>query len=111
MKPNTLPFVVVEWHDAWKASTDDATVENAGDSHNPVECCTAGWVLRENEKGIQLGGEFSPDGTHRNRSFIMKVMIVKVHRGADAVKMLGLSRTRTRGRKTKSEIPDVVAGG
>lgn len=80
MKANPLPFVLVEWLDAWKASTEDATVENAADSHKPVECCTAGWLLLDNDKGVQLGGEYSPDGTHRNRSFIPRAMIVDVTR-------------------------------
>lgn len=80
MKDAPLPFVLVEWLDAWKASTEDATVENAGDSHKPVECCTAGWLIRDDPAGVQLGGEYSPDGTYRNRSFIPRAMIVNVVR-------------------------------
>lgn len=93
MKPNPLPFVLVYWLDAWKASTEDATAENAADSHKPVECCTAGWVLLDNEKGIQLGSEYSPDGTHRNRSFIHRPMIL-------SVVPVTLTKPRVRGRKT-----------
>jgi hypothetical protein len=78
MKPNPLPFVLVTWLDAWKTSTEDATVDNAVDSHKPVECCTAGWLLRDDEQGVQVGAEYSPDGTHRNRSFIPRVLVVSV---------------------------------
>jgi hypothetical protein len=113
MKPNPLPFVLVEWNDAWKASTEDATAENAGDSHKPVECVTAGWVLRETEEGIQLGAEYSPDGTHRNRAFIPKAMIVHIHRGADALRLLRAPvKTRTRRGRKNTEVqtlPEVPA--
>lgn len=73
-----VPFVVVEWWDVWKSATDDATVENAGDSHAHIVCYTAGWVIRDNEKGIQLANEYSPDGTHRGRTFILRELVKSV---------------------------------
>lgn len=75
---NLPPFVEVEWDDAWKAATDDATMENAGDSHRPIKCFTRGWMLRDDEKGVQLANERSPDGTFRGRTFVPRPMVIDV---------------------------------
>ena len=85
MKKNPLRFVLVEWDDAWKTSTEQATPDTAGEEHKPEVECSAGWVLRDDEEGIQLGASYSVgkrsdgmDWTHRNRSFIPRKMIVNV---------------------------------
>lgn len=72
------PFVLVEWDDAWKSSTDDTTFEDAGDSHKPIRCSTVGWLLRDNEVGVQIANECSPNGTYRGRTFILRSMVVNV---------------------------------
>lgn len=76
-----LPFVVVEWHDAWKDATNDVDLEGAQMSHKPTPCFTAGWMLIDDEKGIQLGAEASPTETfpYRQRALIPRAMIVDVH--------------------------------
>lgn len=78
MKANPLQFALVEWDDAWKASTEGATVDTARDSHKPVQECSGGWVMINDERGIQLGSSYSEDGEHRNRSFIPRELIKKI---------------------------------
>lgn len=76
-----LPFVVVEWDDAWKSSTLDLSLEEAQSGHKAVRTFTLGWVLIDDEKGIQLAGEASPKEAlpFRQPSFIPRAMIVAVH--------------------------------
>ena len=78
IKPPKLPFVFVLWDDAWKSATDDTRVENAGEDHKPMSCVATGFVLRDDEEGIQLANEYSPNGTWRQRAFIPRKMIVTV---------------------------------
>ena len=78
MKPPSLPFVFVQWDDAWKSATDETTLENAGDDHKPIVCVSSGFVLRDDAKGIQLANEWSPGGTWRQRAFIPRQMVVNV---------------------------------
>lgn len=73
-----LPFVIVEWDDAWKADTEEATLESAHESHRPIRCSTAGWLLRDDDIGVQVANEHSPNGTFRGRSFIPRAMVVTV---------------------------------
>ena len=78
-----VPFVLVAWEDAWKSAVEDVTLDNAGDGHKPITCLSAGWVVRDDEAGIQLAAEHSPNGTFRHLAFIPRKMIVKV----EAVKL------------------------
>ena len=78
MKLPALPFVLVQWDDAWKAATDETTLENAGEGHCPEECISSGFVLRDDAKGIQIANEWSPNGTWRQRAFIPRQMVVNV---------------------------------
>lgn len=73
-----LPFVVVEWHDVWKSAVDDVTVDNAHEGHKHIVCYTAGWLLLDNEKGVQIANEYSPDGTHRGTTFVLRALVVSV---------------------------------
>lgn len=76
-----LPFVVVEWHDAWKDATNDVDLEGAQMGHKATTCFAAGWMLVDNEKGIQLCAEASPVESlpYRQRTLIPRAMIVAVH--------------------------------
>lgn len=78
IKPPKLPFVFVLWDDAWKTATDDTKLENASEDHKPEACIATGFVLVDDEKGIQLANEYSPNGTWRQRAFIPRKMIVAV---------------------------------
>jgi hypothetical protein len=78
-KDNGLPFVIVEWDDAWKDSVGDGTVQTAHEDHKPILCRTVGWVIRQDEEGIQIANEHSPKSdNYRGRTFIPKAMIKDV---------------------------------
>lgn len=74
----TLPFVLVHWLDAWKDAVGDVTLATAKTDHKPVECFSHGWVVREDDEGIQLANEYSPNGTYRHTAFIPRKMIKNV---------------------------------
>lgn len=74
------PFVLVEWNDAWKAATDNVKAEDAIHSHRPILCFTAGWLLVDNDMGVQVAAEASPEEANfRQSTFVPRAMIVKVH--------------------------------
>ena len=90
-----LPFVIVEWHDAWKDAVGDTTVATARQEHKPIVCFSHGWVLQDDEDGIQLANEVTPSNeTYRHTAFIPRPMIKKVT-------LYKLSRPR----KAKTEGP------
>lgn len=76
-----IPFVVVEWLDAWKDATNDASLTEARAAHKPVRCFNAGWLLLDDEEGVQIAAEVSPTEPlpYRQRSLIPRAMIVAVH--------------------------------
>jgi hypothetical protein len=70
----TLPLVVVEWDDAWQTETP-ATLRDF--VHKPERITTIGWLMKDDEVGVQLANEFYDD-TYRGRTFIPRAMVVKV---------------------------------
>lgn len=96
-----LPFVCVVWDDAWKDSDNDVTHERAIEEHRPTECHTAGWVLRDDDKGIMLAGECSPNGTYRSRTFVHRALIKEVI----PVPLLSARTRKPKTSHTPSEIP------
>lgn len=78
MKQPPVPFVLCEWADAWKSAVTDTTVETSGDEHKPIQCIHAGWVVRDDEAGIQLASEYSPNGTYRHLAFVPRAMVVSI---------------------------------
>lgn len=77
-KLSPLPFVIVEWEDAWKDAVGDTTVATAPEGHKPIQCFSHGYVLQDDAAGIQLANEHSPNGTYRHTAFIPRKMIVDV---------------------------------
>lgn len=86
-----LPFVIVEWLDAWQDSGNDASLTEARAGHKPVRCFDSGWLLLEDEEGVQIAAAASPTEPlpYRKRSMIPRAMIVAVHR-------VSLARPRTK---------------
>jgi hypothetical protein len=72
------PFVEVEWEDAWKDAVGDTTLANAHEEHKPIICFSHGYVIQDNDDGVQLANEYSPNGTYRHRAFIPRKMIKNV---------------------------------
>ena len=77
----TLPFVSVEWWDAW-ADAHDSVEENAADArHKATRMETRGWLVRDTEAGVSLFNERcldKGDECFRSRTFIPRVLVVSV---------------------------------
>lgn len=104
-----LPLVVVRWHDAWVRAEEPATLTDAAQAHKPEVITTIGWVLQNDEQGIQLANEYY-DGCFRGRTFIYKPMIV-------SITPYNLSKPRAGAKKanestnTATPIRDILDGG
>jgi hypothetical protein len=70
----TLPLVLVIWNDAWSSETP-VTLDHF--VHEPETVTTIGWLLRDDDTGVQLANEFYDD-TYRGRTFIPRAMIQSV---------------------------------
>lgn len=51
------PFVIVEWEDPNSSSVEVITEENIADFHVPEVMKTAGWLLRDDDKGVSIANE------------------------------------------------------
>lgn len=67
------PLVIVVWMDAW-VSEEGCSDDMAHSLHKPEEVTTIGWVLVDNEAGLQISNEFYGT-TYRGRTFIPRAMI------------------------------------
>ena len=65
-----LPFVEIEWLDAWADSVTAVTVQDIQDSHKPERIVTRGWLLRQDEIGVSIANEICGDGSFRGRTFV-----------------------------------------
>ena len=75
----TLPLVVVVWDDAWVKADEPVVMSEVAATHDPTTVHTIGWLLREDEKGVQLANEYYDD-TYRGRTFIPRAMIKSLDR-------------------------------
>ena len=74
-----LPLVVVEWNDAWIDGNDPANLAEAKATHKPKGIITLGYVLYEDDNGIQLANEYYEDESiYRGRTYIPKGMVRKI---------------------------------
>ena len=71
-----IPLVIVEWLDAWTNELG-VTIEDVGASHKPMRVQTIGWLLKDDEIGVQLANEFYDD-SYRGRTFIPRAMVRSV---------------------------------
>lgn len=74
MKDQTL--VLVEWWDAWGES-EPISLQTVAGSHEPLLVRTLGWLLHEDERGVQVANEHY-EGYFRGRSFIPRAMVKSV---------------------------------
>lgn len=83
MKLPAKPFVFVHWHDA-HGSHGDTTASYSEDDlpHESKLMVTAGWLVKDDDKGITLFGEWCCDDDDetpwRSRTFIPRGMVVSV---------------------------------
>ena len=75
---------MVVWGDAH--STEEEAKETEI-KHEPWVIKTYGWVLRSDDRGVTLAGEWVDGGTWRARTFIPRAMVIEEH-------VLGLSTRR-----------------
>ena len=92
--PPKLPVVIVEWLDAVDWESPIALSEVAT-RHRPETVQSIGWLLKEDEIGVQIGCEYY-DEMYRRTEFIPRVNII-------SVTPFSLSRKRTPKPKCESE--------
>ncbi|MCA1840038.1 MAG: hypothetical protein LC723_06885 [Actinobacteria bacterium] len=74
-----IPFVVVEWLDAWADNEEFVKTGKVDENHKAAVIRTAGWLLVDNETGLSLFNEQAPaEDCWRGRTFIPRGMIVSV---------------------------------
>ena len=90
----SLPFVVVEWEDAWGDPTEVTTLTDVHVKHKPALYRTYGFLLYEDAKGVSLTNEECvEDKDYRGRNFINHALVRSITR---------LSITKARERKQVS---------
>jgi hypothetical protein len=75
----TLPpkaFVICEWADAHGSATD--TYSEKDIPHEPTLILTAGWLLRQDERGISIACEYCGASDYRGITFVPAAMINEV---------------------------------
>ena len=86
MKHPEKVFAVIVWDDA----VGDMTGRDHEIQHRPERCQTYGWVLRSDERGVSLAGDWvSTDDTYRSITFVPRLMVVEE-------RPLGLTKPRAR---------------
>ena len=74
-----LPFVIVEWNDAWVDGTEPINLSEVAIAHKPKVIKTAGWLLRQDNVGVSLANEYySDEDIYRGRTFIFAPMVISV---------------------------------
>ncbi len=72
-----LPLVVVKWHDAWVKGDAPVVMSEVLQEHKPMVITTIGWLLMDNDMGVQIANEHYDDA-YRGRTFIPRGMVVSV---------------------------------
>lgn len=71
-----LPLVIVEWNDAWTDGAEPVLASEAHIEHRPKVIVTLGWLLKDDDTGVQIASEhYKDDSTYRGRTFIPRGMI------------------------------------
>lgn len=73
------PLVQVKWNDAHSpAATETVNINEISRVHGTIPIITAGYLLRDDDVGITIGGEDCADGDYRNITFIPRCLVVEV---------------------------------
>ena len=79
MKFPSLPFAAVLWDDAHSPNaTDTFSPDTIVKEHVAVKVVTVGWVLRDDDYGISIAGEWTGDDDYRSVTVITRAMLVEV---------------------------------
>jgi hypothetical protein len=69
-------LVIVKWNDA---NGDSLTAYAAQDvPHVPIVIDTVGWLMRDDDNGVSVSGEFCGDDTWRSVTFVPRGMVISV---------------------------------
>lgn len=74
-------FVIVEWDDPNSSSVEVITDENIAEFHVPELMETAGWLLRDDDKGVSVANELYYEkgkARWRGHTFIVRALVRKV---------------------------------
>ncbi len=75
LKQPEVPFVIVVWDDAH--GYDDETIPEDV-KHAPRRCISVGWLMKSDEKGVSIAGEWSPtEHNYRTHTFIFRPMVIE----------------------------------
>lgn len=73
------PFAFVFWDDPHSLpSTEVVNEKDVSALHGAVKIVTAGWILKQDETGISLAGEYCGDGDYRNTTYIMMRLVTDI---------------------------------
>jgi len=72
-----LPLVVVVWNDAWVKGDAPVVLSEVKHEHHPMPVTTLGYLLHEDDAGVQIANEFYDD-SYRGRTFIPRALVVSV---------------------------------
>lgn len=78
--PKDKPFAFVLWNDAHSpAATEVYDAESVQAVHGSLPIITGGWVLRNDDRGITVAGEYCGGTEYRGVTFVPKAMVVEIH--------------------------------
>jgi hypothetical protein len=69
-----LPLVVLVWDDAWVKGDAPVVMSEVKHEHKPMPVTTIGWLLHEDDRGVQIANEFYDDA-YRGRTFVPRAMV------------------------------------
>lgn len=79
MASKKLPFVMVEWNDAWIDGNDPVSLGEVKVEHKPKVIETWGRLLHDDEVGVSIANErYKDEDVYRGRTFIPRAMIISV---------------------------------
>ena len=83
------PLVIVKWEDPHSPAGTICIDDNSIDElHKTIPMHTVGWLLKDDAKGVSIGGEWCGDGDYRSTTFIPRSLIHTVHKLNRAKKIL-----------------------
>lgn len=78
MKPLSPSIAVVKWHDAYSPSATEVYSTESPPPDKDIPIHTVGWLLRHNERGVTIAGEYCGEGDYRSLTFIPTALVVSV---------------------------------
>ena len=80
MQTKKLRPVYLEWEDHWSPSGGGWHDLEEGPPWKPLICCSVGWIVKEDSKGVVLAANISGGGDLSQCSYILKNCIKRRRR-------------------------------